>query len=126
MTTTWTIFSAPSGNLPARVESGTRADRCRHQEFVALVDHSLRILGVDVRMPARDAMFAADPSDGSHRLDDGGVIVVARVAEVLREVAFTDQHDADARHVVKDAREVVYRAHVLAHDDHENLAVGDE
>src|SRR5438270_2484259 len=107
MTTTWTISSGPSGNLPARVESCERASRRRHQERVALVNCPLRVVCIDMRMAAGDAMFAADAPDGAHRFDDGRMIVPARVSEVLREVAFTDQHDSDARHFLQDARQVV-------------------
>src|SRR5712691_4125889 len=117
MTTTWTISSGPSGNLPARVESRERPGGPRHQEPVTLVNHTLGVLRVNMRMTARDAMLVADAADGRHRFDDGRTVVLARVAEVLGEIAFADQHDTDARHLFQDAREVVNRAHVLAHDD---------
>src|SRR2546422_343094 len=124
--TTWTISSGPSGNLPAGLESRERPRRRGHQEFVTLVNHSLRVLRVDMRMTARDAVLVADASDGGHRLDDGGMVVLARVAEVLREITFADQHDADARHLFQDARQVVDRLGLLAHDDDEDLAARDE
>src|SRR2546423_6795801 len=124
MTTTWTTSSSPSGNLPARLEARERARRPRHQEPIALLhDNALRVLRFHVRVTAHHAVLAADASDGGHRLDDGRMIVLARVAQILREVALADQHDADAFHLVEDARQVVDRQDVLAHDDHEDLAV---
>src|SRR5947207_4692334 len=123
MTTTSTISSGPSGNLPARLEPRERARGRRHQEPVTLVNDALRVLDVNVRMSADDAMLGADAADGGHRFDDGGMIVLTRKPEVLREVAFADEHDADARHALQDARQVVDRPDVLAHDDDENFSV---
>src|SRR5262245_17467550 len=88
--TTWTIFSGPSGNLPAGVETGEAARGRGHQESVAFVDDPLRVARLDMRMPADDAMLVADAADGCHCLDDGGMIVLAGVPEVLREIAFAD------------------------------------
>src|SRR5882672_3583452 len=122
-TTTWTISSRPSGNLPARVDARKCAGRRRHQEAIAFVHDPLRILRVDVRMPARHAMFAADAANSRHRVDDSRMIVFARVAEVLREVALADQDHADAGYLFQHAREVVDRLRLFAHDDDEYLAV---
>src|SRR5262245_34585756 len=77
-------------------------------------------------MPAGDAMLVADASDGGHRFDYGGVIVLPRVAEILREIALADQHHADALHFLQHPRQVVDGHDVLTHDDDENLAVGHE
>src|SRR5262245_42178368 len=104
MTTTWTIFLGPSGNLPTRVEPGERACGCRHQELVALVDHTLRVARLHVGMAAGDPMLVADAANGRHRFDESGMIVLPRVTEVLRQIAFADQHHADPRHLLQDPR----------------------
>ena len=54
------------------------------------------------------------------------VLVVARVAELLAEVALTDQHHADALDLAQHAREVLDRPHLLALDDHEDFSLGRE
>src|SRR5262245_60296192 len=126
MTTTWTISSGPSGNFPAGVEAGEAACGSGHQESVAVVDHALRVGRFDMRMPAGDAMFVADAADGGHRFDDGGVIVLPRMTEILRQITLADQHHADALHCLQYPRQVVDGHDVLAHDDDENLAVRNE
>src|SRR3954469_21187531 len=123
-TTTSPTSSRPSGNRAARLEAGERPRGCRHHEPVAVFDHALRILCVDVRVPADDAVLAADAAYGGHRLDDGGMLVLPRIAEVLREVSLANQHDADAFDLGEDRRQVVDGGDVLAHEDDEDLAVG--
>src|ERR1044071_6023987 len=124
--TTWTISSSPSGNLPARGEARVAASGRSHQKSVAFVDGSLRVLRVDMRVTADHLVFGADAADSRHRFDDGGVIVLAWGAEILRQVTLADQHHADARHLLQDAGQVVDGEHVLAHDDDENLAIPGE
>src|SRR6185369_13018607 len=125
-TTTWTISSGPSGNFSAGVEPPEGARGRGHQESVAFLDHALRVARLHVRMPADDVMFIADAADGRHRFHHGRMLVLARVTEVLRQIAFADQHHPDPGHLLQDARKVIDRLHVLAHDDDENLAIGHE
>src|SRR6266699_1472082 len=58
------------------------------------------------------------------RRGDLRVVVLARIAHVLREVALADQHDADPRHLLQHLRQVADRALLLAHDDDEDFALG--
>src|SRR4026209_1876627 len=103
--TTWTISSSPSGNFPAHVEAGEAARRRRHQESVPVLDHTLRVGRLEVRMSTDHAMFTADAADGGHRFDDGGVIVLPRGAQILRQITFPDEHHADSRDVLQHPRQ---------------------
>src|SRR4051794_34961197 len=93
-----------AGGAEGGVEAAVAACRRRHQEAVALLDEAADVAGVDVRMAADDVVLLADAQDVAHGLGDDGVLVLARVAEVLRQVALADQHDADAGHFLQDAR----------------------
>src|ERR671935_1599495 len=125
-TTTWTTFSGPSGDLPAGLEPSERARRSGHQELVAFINHTLRVARFDVRVSADNAVLAADATDGRHRLHNGGMIVLTRIAEVLREIAFADEHHTDSGYLLQNPRQVIDRPHLFTHDDDQNLAVRHE
>ena len=47
---------------------------------------------------------------------------MARMAEILRQVAFADQYHANPRHLFQDLRQVCDGALFFAHNYHEDLA----
>ena len=110
-------------DLPAGFQPGERPGGRGHQEAIAFIDNLLCVVRVDMRVSARHAAFIADSPDRRHRLHDGRMVVLPRVAEILRQIAFADQHDTDAGHLFQDPRKVVDRAHLFAHDDDQDLAV---
>src|SRR6476619_5234440 len=59
--------------LEARVGTHGRGQ----QEPIALGDMLRRVLGLDVRMAAGHVVLGADATDGGHRLDHGGMLVLA-------------------------------------------------
>ena len=77
-------------------------------------------------MAADHAGLGAGLADALHRVDHDRVVVVARVSEVLREVSLPDEHDPDARYLLEHLGEVLDGADLLAHDGHEDLALGVE
>ena len=58
-----------------------------------------------------------------HPFEHGLVLVLPRIAELLRQVAFADQDAADARHVFEHVVEVLHAARILDLQDAENLAM---
>ena len=51
------------------------------------------------------------------------MLVLAGKPEILRQVALADQHHADARDLAQDLAQVADGAGLLAHDDHQDLAI---
>src|SRR5436190_2214850 len=71
-------------------------------------------------------MLLAGIDDPRHPFEYLGVFVLAWIAELLREIAFADQYGADARHLLEDLRQRLDAAHVLHHQDYEDLTFGAE
>ncbi|MEI6324032.1 MAG: hypothetical protein WCO91_01150, partial [Gemmataceae bacterium] len=59
-----------------------------------------------------------------HMLEHDRVLILARHAEFLRQVAFADQHCADARDVLQHVVEIADAGGVLDLDDDEDFALG--
>jgi len=74
-------------------------------------------------VPDGDTVLLADRADRRHRLFHHRMLVLARIAEVLREVTLANDHDADPLDLLEDVGEVVDGSHVLAHHHHQDLAV---
>src|SRR5882724_10970239 len=113
----------PARELAPLLEHAERARGARHEEPVAARDQALDVLGVRVRMAARHAVVLADLENAVDRFGHHRVLVLARVAELLAQVSFTDQHHADALDPLEDARQVLDRLGVLALDDRQDLAL---
>ena len=77
-------------------------------------------------MADHDARRLAGVDDLRHGVEHHLVLVLARIAELLRQIALADQDGADARHVLQDILEVLDALGVLDHQDDENLALGIE
>src|SRR5262249_39799819 len=79
---------------PALVERREAARRRSHQEGVALAEDALDVGRVDVRMADRDLVLLAGVDDVLHGVEHLRVLVLAREAELLAQVAFADQDQA--------------------------------
>src|SRR5262249_15730115 len=105
------------------VEVIVAAYRRAHQEAIAFLDDAFAIAGFDVRVADNDVVFFAGLDHARHLLEQLGVLVLARDAELLPEIAFSDQDAVDAfargQHLV----EVLDAAHVLDLQDDEHLAI---
>src|SRR3990172_11947846 len=112
-----------AGEVGAVVEAGVGARRRRHQEPVALRQDALDVVGVDVRVADGDVVRLAGRDDLRHLLAQCWVVVLAREAELLAEVALADEDGADAGHGLEDVRQVPDPLDILDHEDDEDLAL---
>src|SRR6266850_5803464 len=103
----------PAGELPSLLEHRERPRRARHQEPVAARDQALDVLRVRMRVAAGHVVVLADLQNAIDGLGHHGVLVLARVPELLAEIPFPDQDDADPLHLREDLRQVLDRLHVL-------------
>ena len=74
-------------------------------------------------MTAGYIVLFADLKNAIDRLGDHRMIVVARMAELLTQIAFADQYDADAGDFFQHARQVVDGAGFFTLDDDEDFTV---
>src|SRR5262249_7824421 len=95
------------------VEMIIAAHRRTHQEAVALLDDAFAIAGFDMRMADDDVVLPAGLDHPRHLLQQLGVLILARDAELLPEVAFANQYCADALHLGEHLVEVLDATHVL-------------
>src|SRR5262245_17980132 len=107
----------PAAALEAALQRGERLRGRRHEPAESLGEHLVHVLGAYVGMAARNLVLLADGEDLVDRGGDRGMLVLAREAEVLREIALADQHHADARHLLEHFRQIADRPDLLAHDD---------
>src|SRR4051794_2063401 len=99
------------------------ARRRAHQEAVAFGEDALAVAGLDMRMADDNVMLLAGVNHALHLREQFRVLVLARNAELLSEIAFADQDRADALHLFQHRVEVLDPAHVLDLQDTEDLAV---
>src|ERR1700751_2711823 len=97
--TEWMMLLRPSGQLARLVQIAVTARRRAHQEAIALLDDALDIVRLHMRMADDDIGLLAGIDDLRHRLEHGLVLVLPRIAELLRKIALADQNGADAGHV---------------------------
>jgi hypothetical protein len=76
-----------------------------------------------VRVPDDHVVLPARVDHARHLLEQFRMLVLARDAELLAEIALADQDRADAPHLGQHLVEIVDPAHVLDLQDHEDLAV---
>src|SRR5690348_2488690 len=74
-------------------------------------------------MAAGDVVLFADRKNTIDFFGHYGMLVIARVPELLAQITFADQHDADAGHFFQDARQVVDSPHLLALNNDEDFAI---
>src|SRR5262245_22920518 len=115
-----------SCQLQAFVEGGVAAHRRGHQEAVALAEDALHVVGVDVRMADHYVVLLAGVDHPRHPFEHLGMLVLAGIAELLGEIALTNQDGADAGHLAQDVGQRLDAAGVFHHQDHEDLALGVE
>ncbi len=118
--------SGASSELQALVECRVAAHWSGHQEAIALAEDALDIVGIDVGMADDDVVLLAGIDHPLHPFEHLGMLVLARQAELLGEVAFADQDGADARDLLEDLGQVLDADGVLHHQDDEDLALGIE
>src|SRR4051812_19788757 len=83
--------------LSSRCQNRERARRARHQEAIAGGNEPLDILAVRMRVAADDVVLLADLQNTTDFFSDHRVVVIARMSQLLAEIAFADKHDADTR-----------------------------
>src|ERR1700757_1802470 len=115
-------LSAPR-MLPCCFEMAVALYRRAHQEAIAFADDALDIALLDMRMADDDIMLLAGVDHALHPFEHDLVLVLARIAELLRQIAFADQDGADARHLAENGVEVFHAARVLDLQDAEDLAL---
>ena len=76
-----------------------------------------------MRVTTGYVVFFADLKNVIDRFGDHRMLIVARMAELLTQIAFADQYDADAGNFFQNARQVVDGAGFFALDDDENFTV---
>src|SRR5215204_1983116 len=91
----------PARELARLVEVAVGADRRTHQEPIAFLDDPLGVAGLHVGMADDHVRLLANADDLGHRLQHHLVLVLARIAELLAQVALADEHGADARHLLQ-------------------------
>ena len=89
---------ASARQLASLFQHAERARRGRHQESVAACDQTLDIFRVGMGVTAGHVVFFADRENAIDLLGDNRMFVISRVAQLLAQIAFADQHDADAGH----------------------------
>src|ERR1700733_13449619 len=97
--------------------------RRAHQEAIAFLDDTLDVALLDMRMPDDDIVLLAGIDHALHPFQHGLVLVLPRIAEFLRQVAFADQDGADARHVLQNVVEIFHAARVFDLQHAEYLAL---
>src|SRR5258705_4450791 len=115
--------SDSAGELAPLLEHPERPRRARHQEAVAARDQALDVLRVRMWVAARHVVVLADLENAIDRLGHHRMLILARVAELLAEIPFPDQHHADARNLLEHPWEILDPAGVLALEDREDLAL---
>src|SRR5262245_3380076 len=71
-------------------------------------------------------VFLTDLQNALDGLGHHGVFVLSGVAELLAQVPLTDQHYADASHLLQDLREMLDRTHLFTLDDRQDFPLGCE
>ena len=118
-----TPLSVRTVSLPRRFVVAVALHRRAHQEAIAFLDDALDIVLLDMRMADDDIVLLAGVDHALHPFQHDLVLVLPRIAELLRQVAFADQDAADARHVLEHVVEILDAAGILDLQDAENLAL---
>src|SRR5580704_10929847 len=113
----------PPRRLLRRGQMAKTLHRRAHQEAVAFLDDALDIALLDVRVADDDIMLLAGVDDALHPFQHHLVLVLARIAELLRQVAFADQDATDARHIFEHGVEVLDAAGIFDLQDAEDFAL---
>src|SRR5258708_9839574 len=116
-------MSSSTRGTPAELQRSERPNRRRHQPAEALLDQSLDVLAVDVRVTAGHVVLFADRKDVVDGRGHRRVLILPGMAQILRQVTLADQHDADPRYLLQHFWQIFDRARLLAHDHHQDLAL---
>src|SRR5580700_10195474 len=85
-----------------------------HQIAESFLDQCLDILAVDVRVTACNVVLLADRQDLVDGRSHCRVVVLPGIAEILRQVALTDDYHTDTGYLLKHVRQVFDRSRLLA------------
>ena len=77
-----------------------------------------------MRMADDDIVTLAGVDDFRHRIEHDRVLCLARIAELLREIAFANQNGADAGHILENVVEVLDAGRIFNLQNDEQLALG--
>jgi hypothetical protein len=91
---------APAGEFAPLIEDAERARRGRHQKSVAACHQPLDVVGVRMWMATGHIVFLAGLENFVDRFGYDGVLVISRMTQLLAQVAFADQDDADPGHLL--------------------------
>src|SRR5215467_15988146 len=93
--------------LHALIQRRIAAHRRCHQEPIALVENAFHVVAVDMRMTDRHVVLLAGVDHARHPLEHFRMLVLARIAELLAQVALANQDRADARYLLENTIETV-------------------
>src|SRR5580698_808835 len=114
---------ASSGLLLRGGEVAEALGRRHHQEAIAFADDTLDVAALHMRMADHDIVLLAGVDHALHPLQQLRMLILARDAELLTEIAFADQDGADAGHLGQHGVEVFDTTGVLDLQNAENLAL---
>ena len=73
-------------------------------------------------MAAGDVVFLANFENGVDRVGNNRVIVIPGISQLLAQVAFADQHDADPRHFFENSGQILNGAGVFTLNNNQDFA----
>jgi hypothetical protein len=76
-----------------------------------------------MRVAARHVVLLADLENAIDGFGDDGMLVISRVTQLLTEVAFADQDDADTGNFFQNSRQVVDGARFFALNDDKDFSL---
>ena len=94
------------------------ARRGGHQQAISARNQAFDIARVRVRMTAGHVMLFADFENAAYGIGHDGMLIISRMAELLAQIAFADQDNADAGNLFEDSRQVIDGARIFALNDH--------
>ena len=94
----------PTGELAPLFQHAKRAPRGGHQQSVSARNQALDVASIGMGMAARHIMLLADLENAIDGVGHHGVVIVSGMAQLLTEIPFANENDADAGNLLKDSR----------------------
>ena len=82
---------------------------------------AVRCFSHPVRMAAGNVVLFTDSENGVDRIGDNRMIVIPGMAQLLAQITFTDQHDADSRHFFENSGQILNGAGVFTLNNDQDL-----